>query len=206
MASWKYVYFFPSADRHLQPAKALDRLSCRGLEFDETLRMAKVIDDAGHLEHVDEEFGLRHPVIKDLQERLGQGQQFLVECRNNEISIACCFATRSFNPHFFLGWSRSLFTRLDDSIQHEYWEMIRDFAKASSAAYVVLVDDAGEFEDRFIDIDGRRVLDATVAHKYGHGIQSVWVDTSRQAELPEGIHRKPIGDIGDGFEEYSVPS
>lgn len=83
--------------------------------------------------------------------------------------------------------------------------MIRDFAKLSNAAYVVIVDDAPDnFEDRFVEVNGIRFLDTDVSHSYGHGIQSVWVDGTRSASTPEGIAPADSVDIGRDFRKYRI--
>lgn len=202
MASWHYAFFFPAAGQHLQPAEAIDVLSRRGLESDETISLSVVVDDAGHLLEVGDEVFLEKPAHEDLRHRLENDEQFVAEFRNSEIIFTCGFATRSFNPHIYFGWPRKIFANLPESVQQEYWEMFRDFAKASGSAFVILVDDASDFEDRFLEIDGRRFLDAEVSHEYGHGIRAVWVDVSIGAEPPEGVSNTAVTNIGDGFREY----
>ncbi len=205
MASWHYAFFFPSSTQQLRPELGLDVVSRCNLEFDNTIHLAASIDDSGHLAGVGEEDVLSKPILKALREILADGKQFLVECRNTELFISCTFLHKSVNPHVFFGWSKRLFAELPDSSQQQYLNMLHEFAKQICAGYVILVDDAPDFfEDRFLEIDGRRSLDTQVNHQYGLDIRAVWADRSAGAECPDGVADRVTADLGNGFVQYSV--
>jgi hypothetical protein len=206
MASWQYKFMFPLPSLPLKPAEAIHILCRRGLRFDDTVRLAVKTDEEGHFVDAGEESRLQQPILEDLRRRLENGEQFSVTCRNSEIANSVFFATQSANPHISIAWSRNFFSNLESAAQSEYLTMVRDFAKASRAAYVVLVDDApDQFEDRFLEIAGVRHLDVEVPHQYGHGIRSIWVDESAGAVIPDGVALVKGKEIGEGFVEYLVP-
>lgn len=205
MASWHYAFLFPGSGQQLLPSNGISDLNRFGLEFDATIRLLVQIDEQGHMLDVGDVVGLTPPITDDLARRLENGSQFSVQCRNGALFISCTFATQTSNPFISLGWSRRLFGVLERSTQLAYWEMIRDFAKKISAAYVVIVDDACDnFEDRFVDVSGIRVLDTGVTHSYGHGIHAVWVDESLSARPPDGVSLDGSVDVGRGFRKYVV--
>lgn len=202
MGSWHYAYFFPAHKRPLLPAKGIDALESCDLELLETIRLATDMDDEGHVEFAGAQIALRPPFLEDVRRRLENGEQFLLESHNSDILISICFATRSYNPHVLFGWSRKQFARLDVSVQERYFEMLRKFARESRAGYVIQVDDPPDhFEDRFVEVDGHRLLETQAPDGYRYDIRAVWVD--RAAELPHGVSL-PARDIGMGFLDVSV--
>lgn len=204
MASWHYAFLFPSANSRLSPAGTVDVLSDFGLEFDESVRLAVEIDELGHLEH-GEETPLGELVLANLKQRLCEDEQFMIECRNNELFFSCSFATQYSNPYVMLGWSKRLFHELSLSRQKEYWDMLRQCAKQCRAAYVVIVDDPPDFfEDRFLEIDGQRFLENQMPSGNEYDIRAVWTDGELCDKVPEGIDESSGREIPDGFLEYSV--
>lgn len=210
MASWHYAFFFPSSVNALESEQLVDVLEEHSFELDQTARKLISIDDDGHFGEFGEEVPLGQSAFDELRRLLRDNVPLFIECRhapaaaNVVITLAVSFETQAANPHIYCGWPRNLFARLPDEITQDYWTIIREFAKACRAAYVVLVDDArDDFEDRFLEIDERRVLDTEVLHSYGHGIQAVWVDPSALGTRPEGVQEKLSREFSDGFLEYS---
>ena len=205
MASWHYAFFFPAGEQQLSPDLGLGAASLCNLEFDNTIHEAVAIDDAGHMAGVGEEDTVCSPVLSNLESLLQEGRQFLVECRNTELFISCNFLHRVSNPHVFFGWSKRLFSDIPERNQQRYWQMFQAFAKQIHAGYVVLVDDASDnFEDRFLEVDGKRFLDTECNHQYGHGIWSVWVDQELGGECPDGVAEATAVDLGNGVTKYDV--
>lgn len=204
MASWHYAFLFSSPNAELEPAGAIRALANFGLEFDEFVRPAIEIDELGHLEH-GEESRLNGSIPAALEKRLSEQEQFMVECRNNELLFSCSFATRYSNPYIMLGWSKRLFRDLNESRQREYWDMLRKCAKGCKAAHVIIVDDPPDFfEDRFLEIDGQRFLENEMPSGNKYDIHAVWTDLELCDKVPEGIDESSRREIPDGFLEYSV--
>jgi hypothetical protein len=154
---------------------------------------------------VGEEVALTNPFIDDVKCRLLQGEDFSIQLRNSETFLSCFFAMQAANPHVSFGWSKRLFRELPATVRNQYWTMIRDFAAHCKAGYVVVVDDASDqFEDRFIEMDGKRFLDTSIGHSYGHGIQEVWFNEACGAKPPEGVCLTDFLDIGHGFYQCRV--
>jgi hypothetical protein len=121
------------------------------------------------------------------------------------MSVSVEFLLGAPNPHVSLGWSRRRNGELPPLIQGGGWKAIRSFAKDCNAGYVVIVDDAPDhFEDRFIDIGGRRVFDTHVNHRYGLGIREVWVRSPVTSPLPEGVIYGDSEQLEEGFERHFV--
>jgi len=204
MASWHYAFLFPGTNYDLDPAGAIDVLADFGLEFDESIRPAIEIDEFGHLEHGDE-LQLDGSILNGLKQRLTKHEQFMVECRNDELFLSCSFATRYSNPYMILGWSKRLFRDLNESRQNEYWDMVGRCAKQCKAAHVVIVDDPPDFfEDRFLEIDGRRFLETEMPSGNKYDIHAIWTDLALCDQIPEGIDESSRHEIPSGFIECSV--
>jgi hypothetical protein len=205
MASWQYAFLFPDSQTRLRPAGAVGHLARLGLEFDSTIRLCVSIDEAGHLLDVGEEVSLTLPVLRDLIHYLEEGVSLSIQARSKEIAISCQFFTQSSNPHISLGWSRRLFETLTVKSQEAFWMTVRAFARDCGAAYVIIIDDApDQFEDRFIPIGDKRLLDMEVSHRYGLGVRQVWIKTSSVPTPPEGPSYERFEEIGDGFRRYYV--
>ena len=204
MTSWQYAYFFPGSTGVLSPSNALNVFAEFGLEFDSTIWELASIDEAGHLE-ANRQIRLEGPPLKELQTRLSRGEQFQVECRNRDILFTCSFDICYSNPHIVIGWSKRLFDALDVSRRWAYWRMLRKFAKLCAAKYVIIVDDPPDFfEDHFLEIDGRRILDNMTTRGNPYDIRAVWVDTESTDMLPEGICEGSGSRVVDGFREFTV--
>lgn len=199
MGSWHYAFFFPGCDRKLTPEGAVEVFANFGLEFDAAVLKAQVVDVEGHLEFGDES-KLANPFLDDLTRRLEEGEQLLVECRNTDLFISCCFATRYANPFLMFGWSRRLFASLDEAVQGHYWRVLRKAAHQCNAAYVIVVDDPPDyFEDRFVHVDGVWVLETVMPSGRPYEIRAVWESRSLGASEIEGISAESATNLGDGY-------
>lgn len=206
MASWQYLFLFPPVQSKLRPAHAVDNFTRLGLEFDSTIRLCIQIDDDGHFLDVGDKVALTTPHQLALAHFLEQGKSLSIQARNSEIAVSCQFVIESPNPHISLGWSRHLLEQTTFASQGAFWKTMRAFARDCGAAYAIVVDDAPDyFEDRFIEIDQKRILDTHVEHRYGLGVRQLWLQTSFDATLPEGLtFFEGPRDIGDGFKCYFV--
>jgi hypothetical protein len=214
MGAWYYAYLFPGHERPLDAAAFVSSLVHNGFEVGNRAIELIPIDQEGHLGEFGDEIQLREPVADDLQARLRSGEQLFVEIQRVDrasdgvdtvTTFACGFELHTRNPHISFGWHRRLFLGLPRRTQQRYWQSIRDAARAANAVYIILmVEGVSNLEDRFIEIDGRRVLDTHCDHQWGHGIWAVWVDTSQGGECPVGVSDVVTADFGDGFVQYSV--
>lgn len=204
MASWHYAFLFPDSQQRLAPAGAVQVFSEFGCEFDHAIRPAIVIDDDGHLENGDETALDQEPAA-DLRNRLNKNEQFTVECRNRDLFFSLSFATRYSNPYILIAWSRKIFERLERTSRDDYWQLLRNVANTCNAKYVVIVDDPPDFfEDKFIEIDGRRMLDPLASSGKPYDIRGVWASVDLEEQPPEGVQALESTDLGDGFIEYPV--
>lgn len=204
MASWHYAFLFPRAGGALEPEGVIDALAKFGFEFDGFIRVAVEIDEHGHLEHGDE-----MPLDGSVRERLKslfiRGEQFQVECRNEELFISCSFATRYSNPYVMLGWSIRLFSQLSEPRRNQYWNLFRECAKRCKSTHVIIVDDPPDyFEDRFLEIEGRRFLENELPSGNRYNIHAVWTDCNLCDTVPEGVNDASRREIPGGFIEHSV--
>ena len=205
MSSWQYAFLFPQSPNPLCPRNATRHLTDFGAEFDGSIRINAPIDDEGHLFNVGEEIDLREPFERELKNHLENGKSFSIQLRSTDIVLSVEFILESRNPRISIGWSRHLFDKLLHTIQSDFWKAIRSFAKECNAAYVVIVDDAPDhFEDRFLEIEGRRMIDLDVNHGYGLGLREVWLQLSAMVTLPEGASYVGSEDIGEGFQRHFV--
>ena len=205
MSSWRYAFLFPHFPGRLCPAKAVTHLTEFGAEFDGSIRKCVAIDDEGHLLDVGESVALGEPIVRDLIGRLENGTSFSIQLRSVDFVVSVEFLLESPNPHISIGWPRKLLDESPPRVQSDFWRSIRAFAKDSQAGYVVIVDDASDhFEDRFVDVGGKRILDLHVNHCYGLGIREIWLQSSITSTLPEGVTYGDSEQIGDGFERHLV--
>ena len=205
MSSWQYAFLFPQLPHQLRPANAVKHLTEFGAEFDGSIRMCVLVDDEGHVLDVGEEIALREPFEQDLIRHLEIGKSFSIQLRSADLVISVEFLLDSRNPHISLGWSRRLIEQSPPTIQRDFWKGLRSFAKECNAGYVVIVDDAPDhFEDRFIDIDGKRRFDLRVNHHYGLGLREVWLQSCVRSTLPEGVTYGDSEQFGEGFDRHFV--
>lgn len=203
MSSWHYAFLFPGSDQELAPANAIHAFVDDGLEFEKRIRLAVIIDEVGHLDY-GQKVELGEDNIHEIQRRLSEGDQFLIECRNRELFFSCVFATHYANPFIAFGWSSRLFVDLSISRKEKYFKLLRRFAKLSNAGYVLLVNDPPDFfEDRFIDIDGQRYLEVETPSGNRYDIYCLWVD-EKMTRIPEGVNEILFRRVVDGFLEYSM--
>jgi hypothetical protein len=181
----------------------MDVLEKDGFSFDCYANHAVVADDDGHLEFVE-----RVELVggaDELRKRLRAGEQILVECRNVDIFFACCFAFKYSNPFMSFGWPSRSFYELEQSAQDEYWTMLRRVARACNSAFVIIVNEPPDyFEDRFLEIDGQRVIEKKMPNGFEYDILSVWVDDESLDPLPIGIDESVVPGFTGDFFQYSV--
>jgi len=201
MGSWRYAYFFNDAEQALEPAGILKTFEDAGFSFGEKLLSARVVDKEGHVEFTGEQKPFPAASF-DASNQLGEGAQFQVECFNEDLFFALCFTTKYVNPFIVIGWSNRLFHRIAADRQAGYMRMLRQAALACNAAYVILVDDPPDyFEDRFLDIDGKRFLDPLMPSGERYEIREVWARENLKHLPPEGVSG-PGTAIGQGFVRF----
>ena len=205
MSSWQYAFLFPQSPMQLHPANGVQHLTEFGAEFDESITLCVPIDKDGHWLDVGEEVALKAPFESDLVRYLEMGMSFSIQLRSAHIVISVHFLLESPNPHIAIGWSRRFLREAPATMQSQFWRAIRAFAKDCNAAYVIIVDDAEDlFEDRFVDVDGKRVLDVEVKHRYGLSLREMWIQKSLGSTLPDGPEYGDCEDIGEGFECHAI--
>jgi hypothetical protein len=205
MSSWQYAFMFPESGKSLRVAEVIRVFSESGFEFDRAIYPAFAIDDDGHLEHGDAvQMTGKH--VEKLEIRLRNNEQFLVECRNQDLFFAISFAGKyQTNPHMMIGWSRTIFGALGKDSQEKYLQLIRNVANACNATNIIVVNDPPDyFEDRFLAINGRRFLDRQMPSGNKYDIQAVWISIRSSDKRPEGVKEKPISNVGEGFQEYTI--
>jgi hypothetical protein len=204
MSSWQYAFLFPQTPNQLRPANAARNLTAFA-QLDGSIRLCVSVDDEGHLLDVGEEVALSEPFERELTRYLEAGKSFSTQLRSNDIVLSVEFLLESPNPHISIGWPHRLFDELRPPIQVMLWNAIRSFAKDCDAAYVVIVDDAPDhFEDRFLDIDGKRVFDLHVTHRYGLKVREIWLQRSIMSVLPGGATYGESEQVGEGFERHLI--
>ena len=207
MSRWQYALMFPQTPGTLRPAQAVRDLCWTGAEVDGVIRTCIDIDGQGHLLDVGEEISLNRPFDRDLSNRLERGDSFSVAIRTQELLVSVEFRLGKRNPHISFGWSLNLYESASLCAKELLWGGLLGFADDSEVAYVVLVDDAPvHFEDRFIDIDGRRHVDLAGADREGFVIREVWVHSNRNAALPVGLSYSEAVDIGRQYIRHTVLS
>ena len=83
--------------------------------------------------------------------------------------------------------------------------MLRQCAKQSRAAHIVIVDDPPDFfEDRFLEIDGKRFLENQMPSGNKYDIHAIWTNIELCDEIPEGVDELSRRVMPDGFVEYLV--
>jgi hypothetical protein len=178
-----------------------------GAEVDGVIRSCIDIDGQGHLLDVGEEIALHRPYDHDLYRRLDRGDSFSIAIRSPDLSISVEFRLETPNPHVSFGWSVGLYEAASQKAKECLWEGLLGFAFDSDAAYVILVEDAPvHFEDRFVDIDGRRCVDLAGADREGFSLREVWVRSNRNTELPAGLSYGEAVDIGLHYIRHTVVS
>lgn len=205
MASWKYLFLFPGPGDRLVPSKAVTNTITLGTEFESKARMAVQIDDAGHLLDIGDEVMFSSPNSLDISHRLDEGDSFSIQARIADLPMSVQFFIGSPNPHICIGWSRRLFKEILIETKEVIWKTLCRFALDCNASYAIVVDDAPDlFEDRFLEIDGKRILDMESHHEYGHRVREVWTRSSMALLPPEGPTYSGPKSNSDGFVKYFV--
>jgi hypothetical protein len=204
MGSTYYAYMFPGVGQFLQPFDAVRTLANNDFVFDGSIYQATAIDAHGHVEYGDE-IELTKMPIGEIEQRLRNVEQFQVQCRNSDIFFAVSFGTRSFNPHVLTIWSRKIFARLPQKLQERYWRLIREVAHACNATYLItIIDPPDYFEDKFLEVDGRRILDRRLSSGNEYEFHSLWIRIDSTDASPDGVSEATTGNVGEGFEEHSL--
>jgi hypothetical protein len=205
MASWRYAFMFAGSTARLLPQHGIDVLREYDFEIDEVLRHASIIDDEGHIEYTGEHSMRGSNREEELKTRLGSGEQFQSEFRNRALFFSLSIATGYPNPYVMIGWSNRLFANSAEDYQRRFVQMLRRFARLINADYVVIVDDPPDyFEDKFIEIDGRRFLDNMTTGGKPYEVRGVWIANTRDDKIPDGVSASSGRNIGDGFTCYQV--
>ena len=196
MSIWNYAYLFPGPLQELNPVGLFDALERLDLEYDQRV-IALKDDGEGH--HVEDET-LDNVKKEEVREMLKEKKNLAITCRNRDISIACYFVIAASNPHIFLGWDRRIFESLEEAKQTFYVDGIREAAKKANAVYVVFMVEVPDFfDDRFVDVDGVRIIDPFLRSGKLAPILEVWVDHSRGGVLPSGVEFYEGQDLSNGF-------
>lgn len=205
MSSWQYVFMFPDHGDSLQVEKVVRIFADSGFNFDSYIYPAHVVDEAGHLEHIDA-INIPFPPIDEIEKLLRHNEQFLVECRNQELFLSISFAEKYYtNPHVMIGWPRTIFSALAKDSQEKYLRLIRNVANACGAFYIIIVNDPPDyFEDRFLEIDGQRFLDEYLPSGNKYDIQNVWINSASSNTQLGGVEISGCVDVGEGFQQHSI--
>lgn len=204
MGSMYYAYMFPSAGQQLCPANLIRILADQGFAFDSSAYVGAAVDAIGHIAFGDE-VKLGDRPDDELASRIIKGEQCQVQCSDADLFLIVSFVQQSWNPHLVIGWPRRLFSALPQERQQAHWRLLRGVAAASKASFlIVVIDPPGYFEDRFIELDGRRILDRERADGLEVEIQEIWIRADVVDAIPEGVHGPPKGDIEEGFQEYPL--
>lgn len=201
MGSWQFAYFFPGGASPLAPANAIDVLKEQGFQFEDGLWPLVPVDDEGHLEPRGR-VRLVSP-YDDLRDRLAALEQFDIECRSRDLFLSCSFATRYANPFISFAWPWWRYRDYPAWIRDRHWALLRRLAKACDATFGIIVEEPpGYFEDKFLELEGRRFLEMTGAHGMEYRIDELWIDERALDPMPELVgatHRlAPIGSV-DGY-------
>lgn len=212
MPSLDAAVFFPGHREILTPALAVDELMCRGLKLGPKIRLMERVDPEGHLLDTGSEVVLTAPLWDDLKGRLLAQESFSAVIGNSEMTFDCFFAPISFNPHIDINWPRRWFNELPMEAAKAYYSMLGRFARRCGAAYAVFVSDPTDFEDRFLEIDGRRVLDTSVTPYSIAGISytvdrvyEIWVADGQPPVVGLDAAIDADFDASNGFYVYRLP-
>ena len=209
MSSWFYLNYFPAPHEKLTPEKAIELIPDHEIIIREEVLEAEEIDELGHWEFLKDGLPLGSSPVNEIQKRLLNQEQFNIECASHDILFYCGFLLETKNPCFLICGSRRSFNDLSQERFDYYWNMMVQIAAKANAGYVLYSVDTEDVEDRFIEIDNKRVLDLDLKleseKKYGHGIGSVWVNSNKSnATVPIGLDPTSIDELGHGFREYKI--
>lgn len=209
MSSWFYLIYFPAPHEKLTPEKVIALIPEHGIEISEDVLEAEEIDEYGHWEFLKGGPSLGVSPVNEIQKRLLEKNQFQIECTNQEILFYCGFLLHINNPYFNICGSRRIYSDLSQERFNYYWNMMIQIAARANAGYVLVSFDTEDVEDRFIEIDNKRVLDLDLKSesekKYGHGIVSVCVNSNKsEATLPIGLNPDSFNELEYGFREYKI--
>ena len=211
MGSWSHVYFFPSTGRRLQASAVVDCLVADHFVVTEPVRQLIPIDREGHLGEYGAEVFITEPLHLGLQSILSHHTDLFVEFEkqysgtNALFRMSVSFANSAGNPHFVLAWPRWIVGQLSQSARDEHWITIRNAARAAEAAYVIPVRDApDDFEDRFLDVDGQRLLDEEIGEHIDRRVDEIWINCDFGGTRPVGLLSPGAIPIGNGFQKYNV--
>ena len=205
MSSWFYLNYFPAPHEKLTPENAIELIPEHGLNIREDVLEAEEIDELDHWEFLIDRLPLGPSPVDEINKRLLEKKQFQIECTNEEILFYCGFLLQINNPHFIICSSRKFFNGISQERFDFYWDMMVLIAAKANAGYVLYSVDTEDVEDRFIEVDNKRILDLESKEKYGHGIGSVWINSKiLNATVPIGLDPISIDELGHGFREYKI--
>jgi len=205
MSSWFYLTFFPAPHDKLTPEKTIELIPEHGINISEEVLETGEIDELGHWEFLKNGLPLGSSPVNEIQKRLLNQEQFQIECANQEILFYCGFLLFINNPYFTICGSRRFFNDLSQERFDYYWNMMVQIAAKANAGYVLYSVDTEDIEDRFLEVDDKRILDLESDEKYGHGIGTVWVNSNKSnGTVPNGLDPSSFDELGYGFREYKI--
>lgn len=205
MSSWFYLTYFPAPHEKLTLEKAIELIPVHGIEIRGDVLEAEEIDDLGHWDFLKGGLPLGSSPVDEINKRLLEKKQFQIECTNEDILFYCGFLLQINNPHFIICGSRRFFNDLSQDSYYHYWDMMVRIAVEANAGYVLYSVDTEDVEDRFLEVDHKRIIDLESDEKYGHRIGSVWVNSYKpNATIPIGLDPSLVDELGYGFHKFDI--
>jgi hypothetical protein len=194
MATWYYAYFFPDCEQELEPVSALAEITQHGLSFQDKYTLLDLVDEDGHSEATGPVRRLHANGTAELARLLDHKEQLQIMANNNEFWMYCTFNNNAENPHIVFSWSKSIFESLGEDARLNHRSLMLSFARKAKAPFVIILPESGGyFEDHFIKMDGRRVLDVRLPDMAEYQVREIWIDPNMIQEFPFGVDPTPLG-------------
>lgn len=204
MSLQNYALLFPGKGIALDSFEAMKVLASNGFELiSDSYFVPRTLDDGSWL--YGDQVKFKENSMEDLITLLKDNIQLSVTVSNEELTFTCVSQSRYHNPFLLLGWSKKIFDRLSLPRQHHYKKMIREYSKKAKAAYVFITGDGiDELEDKFLEIDGQRILENKNSNGNHFPIRSLWIDIDITSTIPLGAKFVNRGYLDHNFKEYAI--
>ncbi len=219
MASYCYFLMFPGPHEKLVPEEVLQAMEEAGYSCSSTISLAVPIEEEGHIFWSEKMRSLPEPRFKEAARLLQQGEQIYLDFLSFHTPLTGCFMTQIWNPYIEFHLRVRGLREFSREECNAFFTMMLIIAERARAAYVLFMGEpTDDFEDHFIEIDGKRYIDKvyirtkrpTSAADFfwdGYLVRHIYVNRELRGDLPEGLPQvEEEIEVGEGWVEYVIQS
>lgn len=211
MGVWLTLFLFPGENSALKGELALPVFKNHGIKLNDPMPL-ELMEDGFLLARLSETYSHENESTEETVERILKND---INCEvgfgDQQVYGSCGFHIApprpNWNSHIVIAWPKKTYYEvvLENDLKTKYRNLLKEFAKAVKAPYLVFSEEAAEnFTNCFEEIDGTRYFDAALLMKnpWPMRVYEVWVDHKNGGKKPIGFPLHKGIDIGNGFVKY----